>query len=278
VDASGVPFIFATPACATGRAQRGAHIAHFSDPKARMVLAPGPQRPLRYNAENGIGRKAELGANMPMIIYGAVLSPFVHRVVLAARFKGMKYVVTMPEGGQKSPDYLKLNPLGKVPTIKDGKTVLFESSVIIEYLDAKTRTKKLVPKGAKAAATARLIGAIGAEYVQTASGKLFPILRSGKQDPEALEAASAALNKGLDLLERYMAKAKYAAGAKFSIADVYVIPAVVLVTLITQKMGLPAPAAGRPKLTRYLATVRKDKVAGPVIAEVEANWNKLMGG
>jgi len=215
---------------------------------------------------------------MPLTIYGAVLSPFVHRVVLAARFKGMKYEVVAPPDGPKSPAYLKINPLGKVPALKDGKTVLFESSVIIEYLEAKSKTKKLVPKGAKAAAATRLIGAIGAEYVQAASGKLFPILRGGMQDPKALETASADLNRGLDLLEKFMVKGKYAAGAKFSIADVYVVPAITIVSLITRKMGLPDPAAGRPKLTKYVATLRKDKVTAPVMAEVEAIWNKLMGG
>lgn len=42
-------------------------------------------------------------------------------------------------GENKSPEYLKLNPTGKVPTLVDGDTVLFESAAICEYLAEKYR-------------------------------------------------------------------------------------------------------------------------------------------
>ena len=113
-----------------------------------------------------------------MNIYGSILSPYVARCVLAARFKGVKHTLSMLKDGSKSPAYLKINPLGKVPAMKDGKLVLFESTVIVEYLNAKSKTNPLVPTNAKAAAKVRQIAAIFSEYVQP---PIIAILR--QRDP-----------------------------------------------------------------------------------------------
>ncbi|TAL04598.1 MAG: glutathione S-transferase family protein, partial [Rhodospirillaceae bacterium] len=121
---------------------------------------------------------------MAMTLYGSQLSPYVARVALAARFKGMKYTLAPPPGGLKSPEFLKINPLGKIPVLKDGATLICESAVIVEYLEAKGKTKKLVPKSAKAAAVARQVGAVATEYVQTVVRKFFPFLQGPIENPK----------------------------------------------------------------------------------------------
>ena len=78
-----------------------------------------------------------------MDVYGGILSPYVARVILTARHKGIKHKLKMPTGGLKSPEFLALNPMGKIPTIKDGSTVLYESSVIVDYLEAKYKKKRI---------------------------------------------------------------------------------------------------------------------------------------
>jgi glutathione S-transferase len=214
---------------------------------------------------------------MAMTLYGGKLSPFVARAILAARYKGMKFTLTTPADGTKTPAYLKIHPFGKVPALKDGATVVFESSVIVEYLDAKGKGKKLVPKAAKAAVKVRQIGAVAAEYVQSAVNKFFPFLQ-GSGDANALNAAQAELDRTLDVLEKAVVKGKYAGGAQFSIADVNVVPALCFASLITGKLGLGDPLNGRPKLKRYFAAMKKDKTAGAVIADMSAEWNRMMGG
>ena len=49
-------------------------------------------------------------------------------------------------GELQTAEYLKLNPMGRVPTIVDGKTILFESSAICMYLADKYSYGKLAPK------------------------------------------------------------------------------------------------------------------------------------
>lgn len=49
-------------------------------------------------------------------------------------------------GGTKTPDYLALNPNGRIPTIRDGKFVLWESNAIVRYLCRKyDKTNHLLP-------------------------------------------------------------------------------------------------------------------------------------
>lgn len=217
---------------------------------------------------------------MALEIYGAIFSPYCARVALTARHKGLKLKFSpMPGGGYKSPEYLKLNPLGKVPTLKDGKTIVYESAVIVEYLDAKSRKKPVVPRNAKAAASARMVGAVVGDYVHNAVGKLFAHMGPDRNQA-AIDAAIAEINKYLDIAEQVIAAKPYAAGAKFSIADVFALPSLGFMNLFLPLFGVANPIAGRKKLARYMAKARKDKLMGGVLADMEDGfraWQKNRG-
>ena len=70
-----------------------------------------------------------------MKLYGSIISPYVARVVYAARMKGLDLEAEMPANGIKSPEYLQINPLGKMPTLDIGNQAIAESMVILDYLD-----------------------------------------------------------------------------------------------------------------------------------------------
>ena len=53
--------------------------------------------------------------------------------------------LSLADGDQKKPDYLKLNPNGSVPTLVDGDLVLWESAAICQYLADKFPDKRLAP-------------------------------------------------------------------------------------------------------------------------------------
>lgn len=68
-------------------------------------------------------------------VYGVHGSPFVRKVFIALDFKGVPYEIVqqMPFSGDQ--EYLKINPLGKVPTLVDGDLTLADSKVICRYLE-----------------------------------------------------------------------------------------------------------------------------------------------
>src|SRR5258707_15097204 len=77
---------------------------------------------------------------MALEVYWASGSPFAWRVLLALEAKRLPYqskLLTFSKREHKSPEYLRLNPRGKVPTLKDGDFVLYESLAIMSYLDRK---------------------------------------------------------------------------------------------------------------------------------------------
>jgi glutathione S-transferase len=85
-----------------------------------------------------------------MKLYFSALSPFVRKVRVAAQELGLDgrielvTVATTPVA--MSADLVKVNPLGKLPAlVTDDNDLLFDSSVIVEYLDALAGGGKLIP-------------------------------------------------------------------------------------------------------------------------------------
>jgi glutathione S-transferase len=86
---------------------------------------------------------------MPIKLYDAVPSSNSDRVKIALHEKGLVYdrvTLNLANKDQKRPEFLKLNPYGKVPVIDDNGKILFESCIINEYLDEQYPDPPLMPK------------------------------------------------------------------------------------------------------------------------------------
>jgi glutathione S-transferase len=70
-----------------------------------------------------------------IVLHGTELSGHVHRVALLLRMLGLPYrFVAAPPEVRRSPEFLKLNPLGQIPVLEDGPLVLPDSNAIMVYL------------------------------------------------------------------------------------------------------------------------------------------------
>lgn len=213
-----------------------------------------------------------------MKVYGAILSPFVCRVLLALRYKGIDHEVLMPEGGMKTPEYLKLNPMAKMPTMKDGATVLPESSVIVEYIDAKYPKKPIIPASAKTAGTARLIATISDLYVQGVVTSLFGQRDPKTRDKALVKAKLAETQKGLAILDSYLTPGgPWAMGKRFTIADCYALPALFFVNLVTPSFGVKDPFVGHKNVKKYWAALKRDPMGKQAIKEMTAMAKQFFG-
>jgi len=82
-----------------------------------------------------------------MKLYGSLTSPYVRKVRIFLAEKGQRYEFMAEGPSDPAGNVARLNPLGKVPLlIRDDGEVLFDSIMIVEYLDALSG-KPLIPPG-----------------------------------------------------------------------------------------------------------------------------------
>jgi len=203
-----------------------------------------------------------------MKLYGALASPYVCRVVLTARVKGIDLPVTAPPGGSiKSPEYLALNPLGKMPTLDLEGRALAESTVICEYLDETHPGKPLLPEDPVDRAQVRLIARVMDLYVLAHLGALFRNANPAQRNQADVDAALAALRKSLGDLEKFMGPGPFALADRMTLADCILAPSVFLMTAMLPGFGVTNLFEGLPRLARWWSAVQADPVAGPLHQE-----------
>jgi len=206
-----------------------------------------------------------------MKLHGALASPYVARVVLFARLKGITLTPRVPEGGLKTPEYLARNPMGKMPALEVDGTLIPESEVICEYLEDRYPGTGGLPGSPEERARARLISRIHDVYVSPQATILFRNLNPARRDAAAVTGAQASIEAGFGYLAHFVAAAPYAAGSQLSLADCTLLPSL----LILRKTAIPAfgladPTAGSGPLGRWWSTVEADPVTGPFLEEFSA--------
>ena len=93
-----------------------------------------------------------------MKLYGFSRSSAAFRVRIGLNLKGLQWEsinVNLPEGEQFGDEYRGINPQGRVPTLIDGETVLYQSMAILEYLDEIQPQPPFLPSNTAARARVR---------------------------------------------------------------------------------------------------------------------------
>ncbi|XP_052059624.1 ganglioside-induced differentiation-associated protein 1-like [Mytilus californianus] len=82
-------------------------------------------------------------------LYYFYTSNCAQKVLLALFEKGCPFnrkIINIHSGEQNDPEFMKLNPKGQVPVLKDGDNILLESEEIIDHIDQKVKAgARLVP-------------------------------------------------------------------------------------------------------------------------------------
>ncbi len=140
-----------------------------------------------------------------MILVGQFDSPFVRRVAIALGIYEIEYERRVLSVFQDFDEMLKINPLGKVPTlIFDDDTTLSDSRAIIEYLEsAAGYGNVLSPKGAVDHRNMLQIEAIGIGLAEKTyeRGIEFSRRSAGTQDPVWVERLEKQITNSLEWLE-----------------------------------------------------------------------------
>ena len=119
----------------------------------------------------------------------------------------------------KSPDYLAVNPMGKVPAIRHGDTVVTEAAAICAYLADAFPQAGLAPPPAERGAYYRWLffgaGPVEAAVTAKALGLLAP-------EDKKMMVGYGSYGEVIDALERAVSGRDYIDGDRFSAADLYI--------------------------------------------------------
>ena len=159
-------------------------------------------------------------------LYDFATSPNCQRVKVVLEEKGLAYEtvpVDLRKGEQKEPEYLDMNPYGKVPVLVDGDTVLYESCIINEYLEDKYPEPPLLPADPWARARIRILIDYGINHTNDSHQAIRAEMMKPERDADALAAAKARFIEELQPLERELEGRDYMAG-DFSLLDAAHMP------------------------------------------------------
>ena len=163
-----------------------------------------------------------------MKLYDRHTSPNCQRTRVVLYEKNLPYEtipVDLMKKEQKRPEFLKMNPYGKVPVLVDGDTIIYESCIINEYLEDKYPDPPLLPKDPGLRAKIRILIDYGVNRTYPAYERLRNEMLKveSERNPEIISYARQELKGLLQRLEDEIGDKPYLAG-DFSLLDAAVIP------------------------------------------------------
>lgn len=158
-------------------------------------------------------------------IWGRTNSVNVKKTLWAAEELGVKYErieAGLQFGVNKTPEYLKMNPTGLVPTIDDGGFVLWESHTIVRYLAAKHGAGTLWPTDIKMRADAERWMDWAFTFQNAMRPVFWGLIRTPaeKRDMKAIEDGRRKCIELLAIPEAGLAGKQYVAGNAFTMGDI----------------------------------------------------------
>lgn len=160
-------------------------------------------------------------------IIGAAQSVYVRTTRIAFEEKGVPYLHT--PAAPHSPEVNVLHPFGKIPVMRHGDFVLFESRAIATYIDRAFEGPLLIPGEAKLAAEVeQWISALSTSVfpgvVVYLQANAFPKGPNGSRDETVIAAKLPIVGQCIDILNRAISKTGNLVGATFTLADMYLMP------------------------------------------------------
>ena len=164
-------------------------------------------------------------------LYEHVLSPYAQKVKIALREKGVAFDVALPDGmgaGGAGGAFVAASPRAEVPALVDGETAVFDSTIILEYIEDRWPTPPLLPASPADRARVRMIEEVmdtHFEAVNWGMGELNWFRRAEGDLAKTLTEAAARQTRGFfDWLETELGDREWFNGEMFGWGDLSVAP------------------------------------------------------
>jgi glutathione S-transferase len=208
-------------------------------------------------------------------LYDFLPCPFGQKVRIVLAEKGLSYElvqIDFTQGEQRKPDFLRLNPFGRVPVLIDEDITVYDSTVIAEYLEDEYPEPPLLPAIGSSALRAR--ARTWEDFADTSFtpqvGQLMGEMGKPEtdRDPARLQRFHRSIERVLDFLNHELQGQEYLA-QQFSIADIGFVPRLV----VLKDLGLD-PAQNRPNIDAWLNRM----IDRPSIQSLEGLTVQLLAG
>ena len=202
------------------------------------------------------------------------LSPYAQKVKIALREKDLAFEVAMPGGlgaGGAAGQFVDANPRAEVPALIDDEVAIFDSTIILEYIEDNWPTPPLLPHGAAERARVRMIEEVmdtHFEAVNWAMGEINWFRRAEGALADQLKAKAAEQTQGFYAwLGKQLGHREWFNGAAFGWGDLCVAPFV----------GTAIGVGHRPEAGTALADWCERAFARPSVAQTIAESRAFDG-
>ena len=167
-------------------------------------------------------------------LYDFLPCPFGQKVRVVLAEKSLSYelvAIDITKSEHRRPEFLRLNPYGRVPVLVDEDTVVYDSTIINEYLDDEYPDPPMLPRieYSSLRARARLFEDFADTSFTPQVGQLMAEMAKaeGERDPNRVQRLRQTIERVLDYVNRELQGQHFLAG-EFSVADIGFLPRLVV--------------------------------------------------
>ena len=162
-----------------------------------------------------------------MKLIGAVTSPYVRKVRIVMAEKKLDYLFVTEDVWASSTRIAEFNPLGKVPClVMEGGEAVFDSRVIVEYLDTLSPVGKLIPQPGRERAAVKTWEALAAGLLDAAVlarlEATWPGRSEGERSHAWIERQMAKIHLSLKSMSQGLGDKAFCSGIHLSLSDIAV--------------------------------------------------------
>jgi glutathione S-transferase/RNA polymerase-associated protein len=202
------------------------------------------------------------------------LSPYAQKIKLALMEKGIAFETSIPNVDAPDAAFVAVSPRLEVPALIDGDVKLFDSTIILQYVEERWPEPPLLPESAAERARVRMLEEVCDTLYDAVTWGVAEVTVFKRAEGEAAERMLAKAREqiaGLNaFLERGLAGREFFNGERFGYGDVAVYPFVNGAAAVGYK---PAPDGA---LDRWLRATRKRASAERCKADVVSTLASFM--
>ena len=214
-----------------------------------------------------------------MKLYGSLASPYVARVLLFAKIKGVDIEqAELPGGRPTSDEYRAFTPIGKIPSLEVDGICIPESETICEYIEDAYPENSGLPADPIGRAQSRTVSRVTDLYLAPITSTLARNVNPERRNAEVVAQQAAELERVWSFYEAYMGAGPYSVGDVPTLGDCAIGPhmAMCKVLIFDNFAEIPNPTEKPGRLQDWWQAMQGNDICKPLLDEYAAAFEQMM--